>query len=298
MVRYEIPDTIEKALKLLSTFEGKARILAGGTDLLPELRSGKIEPEVLIDITRIPNLGQIEIENDFITIGAAVSFAEIKNHPVLQKQVPMLVQAAASVGAGGIQQVATWVGNIIQAMPAADGAIAAIALEAHAQVIDPEKERWVNVENLFLGPGQSKVDPTRELVAAIRFHSPGRDCVWGSTWKRIGRRSALILPILNCAGQIQLVRSAEKEKISKVVLALGPAGSVPFRAKKAETFLTGKEPDPQLFLKAGEIAQAEASPRSSILRASKEYRQKIIPAMIFDVLQHSYNQSQEFQIDS
>jgi carbon-monoxide dehydrogenase medium subunit len=284
MSRYSFPDTTAEALEELETHQGRARILAGGTDLMAAILGGEVAPDVLIDITRIKELGQIRVESNCVTIGAAVTFADIKDHPFLQSHVPGLVQAAASIGAGGIQQTATLAGNIVQAMPAADGAIAALALESEALLCSSAGESWIPVSQLYRGPGQSMVDPRREFIKTIRFPLPPENTLWGTGWRRIGRRSALILPILNCAVKLVLEDSNTKPRIQKAVIALGPAGSIPLVAAQAAGYLTGKEPGERHFFRAGQLAAEVAHLRTSPLRASKEYRLNIIPSLVRDAL--------------
>lgn len=292
VIRYEYPGSIPEAVELLTHADGRAIILAGGTDLLTELRSGELSPDCLVDITRISELHTIDIQPESITVGAAVTFSELIRNPFLKDQVPILVQASASVGAGGIQQSATWAGNIVQAMPAGDGIIAALALEAEVELISSKGETWVPVKDLFQGPGISIVDSSRELVASIRFPLHPEASAWGTAWRRIGRRSALVLPILNCGVKMVLQNKAGTLSIKKAILALGPVSAQPFRAKNTEAWLIGKPPEKEVFLQAGELAREEAKPRSSILRASKEYRQMIIPILVRDAFQESLLVSQ------
>lgn len=290
MIEYLIPESTVEALEMLQRADGKARILAGGTDLLPELRRGILHPRQLIDITRISDLRSIEVEAETARVGAAVTFAEIRNHPRLQQQASALTQAAASIGAGGIQQTATWGGNLVQAMPAADGAIAALALEVEARIIGPDRDIWIPVERLFQGPGLSAVDPTRELITTLRFSLGDENGQIGTAWRRMGRREALILPILNCAVKLVIQEKSGKAAIQSAVLALGPGGSVPFRAREAEKYLLGKRPTSKTFQLAGEIARREAQPRNSPLRASREYRLAILPGLIQEALQEANQQ--------
>jgi len=290
MIDYLIPESTAEALEMLQRADGKARILAGGTDLLPDLRRGILHPRQLIDITHISDLRSIEVEVETARIGAAVTFAEIQNHPRLQQHASALTQAAASIGAGGIQQTATWGGNLVQAMPAADGAIAALALEAEARIISPDRDIWIPVERLFQGPGLSAVDPTRELITTLRFSLGDEEGQIGTAWRRMGRREALILPILNCAVKLVIREKSGKAEIQSAVLALGPGGSVPFRAREAEKNLLGKRPTLKNFQLAGEIARREAQPRSSPLRASREYRLAILPGLIQEALQEANQQ--------
>jgi carbon-monoxide dehydrogenase medium subunit len=284
MTSYAFPETVPEALALLEAGQGKARIIAGGTDLMPAIHDGKISPETIIDITRIKELGQITVLPDAVKIGAAVSFSTIKNHPFLKSFVSVLVQASSSIGAGGIQQTATLAGNIIQAMPAADGSIAALALEAEVLLCSKQGERWVPVSDLFIGPGKSAVNPCVEMIKSICFPLPEINREWGTAWARIGRRSALILPILNCAVKLVFEKTTDPQIISHAVIAVGPAGSVPQKADRAAAYLVGKQPIRENFFRTGDLAIKETIPRSSPLRASKEYRLEIIPKLISKTL--------------
>ena len=274
MTEYCRPTTVEGALDLLASHPGMARILAGGTDLLVDLRKRKAQAQVLVDITRIPELGEIRIEGGYVEVGAAVTFATIQDHAYFKRCIPMLTEAASSVGAPGIRSTATWVGNLVQAMPAADGAIVALALEAEARVVGAGQAAWRPVDSLFMGPGQSTIDPCTQMITHLRFKIP--DAEWGSGWQRVGRRAALTLPVINCAVKVEL----EGERIQSAVIALGPVSTKPFRAKGCEAFLNGQLPSQEIFAEAGRLAQAEADPRSNPLRASREYRLAIIPVVV------------------
>jgi len=274
MIEYFRPATTEEALELLASYQGRARLLAGGTDLLVDLRNGKLQAGILVDITRIPELSQIRIEGEFVEVGAAVTFATIQDHAYFKRYIPMLTDAAGSVGAPGIRSAATWVGNLVQAMPAADGAIVALALEAEARLVGAGQVHWIPVISLFKGPGQSAIDPCTQMITHLRFKIPAG--VWGTAWQRVGRRAALTLPTINCAVKIEL----EGDRIQRGVVALGPVARTPFRAKGCEAFLSGKLPTQETFAEAGRLAQGESEPRSNPLRASREYRLAIIPVVV------------------
>jgi len=280
MTEYLFPTSIEEAIRFLETHSGEARIIAGGTDVMPDLREQKIRPRCLVDITRIPGLDQITVTDDFIEVGAAVTFAAIKDSPFLRQHVHALTDAARSVGALAIQNAATWAGNIVQAMPAADGAIVAIALEAEARIVDSHGAEWRPVEALFSRPGLSTVDSSRQLITHFRFPRPLS--AWGTAWKRIGRRPSLVLPILNCA--VKLVLDPNGAWIEHAAIALGPVAPRPFRARQAEAFLKGQPPMAKVFAQAARIAQGESNPRSSIMRASREYRLDVIPSLVGEAL--------------
>ncbi|MGQ9490208.1 MAG: FAD binding domain-containing protein [Anaerolineae bacterium] len=328
MTEYLMPDTVEEVLHILTRYAGRARVIAGGTDVLPDLRKGKYAPACLVDVTRIPELTRIEIEakesedvasqtkfqdsqsglealaglsglrekpaeasipknhlnahrkGGYVTVGAAVTFAMLRKHPYLQQHVHALVEAAASVGAAPIQSVATWAGNLVQAMLAADGAISAIALDAELHVVDADGGRWLPVLSTFLGPGRSAIDPTRQLVTAIRFAIPATP--WDTAWRRAGRRPSLILPTLNCA--VKLVLDEDGHRITQAAIALGPVATCPHRAAEAEAFLVGRPPSPETFAEAARLAQHSADPRTSIHCASREYRLAILPMLVEEAL--------------
>jgi carbon-monoxide dehydrogenase medium subunit len=290
MTDYISPASIEEAIGYLATYDGEARIVAGGTDVMPDIRRGKIVPRCLVDITRTPGLDRIEVAEagtlreqpqDFVQVGAAVTFAQLKNNPFVNQHVHALAEAARSVGVAAIQNAATWVGNLVQSMPAADGVIVALALEAQVRIVDRTGTRWTPVESLFAGPGVCTVDPTRQLVTHIRFPCPRFP--WGTGWARIGRRSALVLPILNCAAKLCL--APDGSRIARACIALGPVAPRPLRAREAEAFLQSQPPTAKMFAQAACIAREESNPRSSHMRASREYRLAVIPSMVSDALE-------------
>jgi CO/xanthine dehydrogenase FAD-binding subunit len=286
-VEYLFPRSVEEAIRFLENAAGCGRIIAGGTDLLADIRKNKIRPHCLVDITRIRDLAQIRVTNEYVEIGAAVTFATIKDSPFLNRHAQALTDAARSVGALAIQNAATWVGNLVQAMPAADGAIVALALEAEACVVDGNGPQWRPVESLFLGPGASAIDPTRQLITHLRFFRPSVST--GTAWRRAGRRPSLILPTLNCAVKLCLEATIEwtacvPAGIESATIALGPVAPHPFRARQAEAFLRGKPPTADVFEQAAHMARQEANPRDSVVRASRAYRLAILPTLVLDAL--------------
>ncbi len=278
MTDYLFPTTPQQALEMLHACAGHARIVAGGTDILLDIEQGKHTPACLVDITRIPELGAIEVGDGWATIGAAVPFVALREHPYLASHFHALVDAAASVGALAIQTSATWVGNLVQAMPAADGAIIATALDAEVRVLDMKRERWRPVAELYAGPGRSTIDSTREIVTHIRFPIPPG--AWGTAWRRAGRRPALVLPTLNCAVKVVL----DGGLIVSAAIAMGPVGPCPIRAHDAEAFLAGRGARPELLAEAARLALCDADPRSSVLRASREYRLAVLPVLVEEAL--------------
>jgi len=286
---YEMPSSVEEALAVLARYDGQAQLIAGGTDLLIELQEGKHSVECLVDVTRIPGLDRIEEQGDWIVLGAIVTFRQIKDSALLQRQARVLSEAAATVGALQIQTVATLAGNVASALPAADGSVALVALDAEVEIAGEGGRTWRPVAGLFLGPGQSAVDPSREMITAIRFARAGTR--QGSAWERIGRRRALVLPILNCA--VSLALDGEGRNLAWARISLGPVAPVPFRARETEAFLAGRPADAETFARAGEIAAGESHPRTSLLRASKEYRHEVIKVLVRQGLERAVEQAQD-----
>jgi carbon-monoxide dehydrogenase medium subunit len=286
---YEMPTSVEEALQILARFDGQAQLIAGGTDLIIELQEGKHAVECLVDVTRIPGLDQIDEQDGWIFIGPNVTFRQIKDSALLQEQARVLPEAAATVGALQIQTVATLAGNIASALPAADGSVALLALDAEIQVTSLAEQDWHPIEELFLGPGRSALDPTRQMITSIRIPSPrGRH---GSAWERIGRRRALVLPILNCGASVVL--DADDLIIESARVCLGPVAPVPFRARQAEAFLAGKPAGEETYEEAARVAAGEAKPRTSVLRASKEYRTRVLQVLVRQGLARAVDQARE-----
>jgi carbon-monoxide dehydrogenase medium subunit len=285
---YEMPTSVEEALDTLARYEGQAQLIAGGTDLIIELQEGKHTIHCLVDVTRIPGLDRIEQDDGWIVLGANVTFRQIKESPLLQEIARVLPEAAATVGALQIQTVATLAGNLASALPAADGSVALLALDAEARIADIQGQAWQPVSELFLGPGKSSLDPTRQMITHIRF--PALEGRHGSAWERIGRRRALVLPILNCAVSVRLDPSGKQFDWARI--GLGPVAPVPFRARETEAYLVGKPTALDTMRQAGEIAASEAQPRTSVLRASKEYRLEVLPVLVRKGLERAVAQAQ------
>ena len=286
---YERPDSVEEALTLLTEYDGRAQIIAGGTDLIIELQEGKHSVECLVDVTRIPGLDRIERQDDWIVLGANVTFRQLKESPLIQDQARVLAEAAGTVGAFQIQTMATLAGNVVSALPAADGCVALTTLDAEALIADASGETWRPLGELFLGPGKSAVDPHRQFVTAFRF--PVAGARQGSAWERIGRRRALVLPILNCG--VYLALDNEGQTIEWARIGLGPVAPVPFRARKTEAFLQGRPANEETFALAGEVVTTEAQPRTSLLRASREYRLKVLPVLLRQALTRATEQARQ-----
>jgi len=269
---YQRPKDISEALQFLEEAGGRGRVIAGGTDLVLQLKEGQREADLLVDISGLEELKQIEEKDRWIRIGAGVTHAEVERNRLIQREAKALAEGCAQVGSPQIRNMGTLVGNVISAQPAGDGAIPLTALEAEIRVQSQSGERWVSVEEAYIGVGRSSIDSSREVATEVRFRGfEGR----GRTgFFRLSRRKALALPILN--GAVALLLNPSSNRIDKARIAIGPVAEKPFRPREAEAFLESGKISPGLILEAARIASEEASPRTSLLRGSDVYRREMI----------------------
>lgn len=281
---YVTPSSVEEALAILASQQGAARLISGGTDLVIQLQRGdRAAVRCLVDVTRIPGLDEIKLENSHIVIGAATTFARLERSTVVSARAPVLAEAASWVGSPQIRNVGTLAGNVVNAQPAADGSIALLTLGAEAQIANLTGRQWVPMASLYVSPGVSRLDASAEMITAFRFRAHGpRE---GSAFERLARRKALALPLLNVGAYVLL--DAEARQIREARLAIGPVAPVPFRAQHAEEALKNQPISDAVLDEAIEIAVRESQPRSSLLRASKEYRQELIRTLTRRALQRA-----------
>jgi CO/xanthine dehydrogenase FAD-binding subunit len=269
---YQRPKDISEALQFLVEAGGRGRVIAGGTDLVLQLKEHQREVDLLVDISGLEELKQIEERDGWIRIGAGVTHADVEKSRLIQREAKALAEGCAQVGSPQIRNMGTLVGNVISAQPAGDGAIPLTALEAEIRVQSQSGEHWVSMEEAYRGVGRSAIDSAREVATEVRFRrceGKGR-----SGFFRLARRKALALPILN--GAVALLRNPSFNRIDKARIALGPVAERPFRPRKAEALLESGEISSELILEAAQIASDEASPRSSLLRGGDVYRTEMI----------------------
>jgi CO/xanthine dehydrogenase FAD-binding subunit len=275
--RYYAPKTVGAAVDLLTEYAGQARIIAGGTDLLVDARAEGREPfEALIDITRIPELKTIESDGRHITIGAGVTHTQIVNSALITSGATCLVESCGVVGGPQVRNVATLGGNVAHALPAGDGTTSLVALDAEAEVIQMGERRWLPIVNLFLGPGDSLLNPTRDLLLGFRFH-PTAD-LEATAFSRIMRPQGIALPILGCAVWIKLNEARSHYEAARICIA--PAAPTPFRATEVENALIGKPAANETISEISELAQGVLHPRTSKYRATADYRREMIAVLL------------------
>lgn len=274
---YRLAKSLSEALDHLAAEPGASRVVAGGTDLLLDLQQGRQQPvNTLVDVTQIPEMTVLEVLQDFLFIGAAVPLNKILASPQVRQHAWALNEAAGLIGGPQVRNVATLGGNVVHALPAADGAIALLALGAQAQVASREGIRLVDLEELYLGPGQSALDAQKEILLGFRL--PLAAAGQGSAHRRVMRPQGVAIAILNCAVWLQ----RDGESVADVRIAMGPAAPVPFRARETEQALRGRKPGEQVLADANHVLLSEARLRTSAHRASAEYRKSLAGVLLAD----------------
>jgi len=219
----------------------------------------------------------IEESAGAIILGAAVTHADAAASPLIRTVAPVLADAASEVGSPEIRNVATIGGNVVNAQPAADTALALLALEAEAKIVGAGRARWVPLLDLYQDAGRSAVDSTAEVVRGFRFNVPVGQV--GSAYRRLGKCKSIALPVLCAATMVKL----EAGQVVSAAIGLGPVAPLPFRPSEAEVWLAGRPATAESATRAAELAQAEAQPRDSLLRCAREYREEMV-----GVLEHAF----------
>jgi len=274
MIDYDYikPSTLKEVFTLLKEYGPKATLIAGGTDVMLNIRNREVSPDILISLRGLNDLRYIR-KNDGYHIGALTTHRMVEQSDVVRTELSALHDAASQVGSVQIRNVATVGGNICNAAPSADTAGPLLVLDATAVLEGPGGRRRVPIADFFTGPSTT-VRKADEVL--IEFHIPEKSKHFGSAYWKHARRRAMDLPLLGVAVGLTL---SEGDEISGARIGLTVAAPVPIRAFKAEEFLRGKLWDREVLAEAGRIASSEASPRDS-LRSTAWYRRDMIEVFV------------------
>jgi len=269
---YYTPETVAEAVELLQRYDGRARVVGGGTDLLVEIRRGLHRPvEALVDASRITGLNTIDEDGDYIVIGCGVTHSQVVRDARIIQYGTCLSESCSVIGGPQVRNVGTLAGNVAHALPAGDGTIGLLALGGEIEIAGANGTSWIPMQESFRGPGKSFIDRHREVLTRLRFQPTGdRE---GSAHHRVMRPQGLCLPIISMAVRLQL---DEDNTISEARISMGPVGPVPFLAESAMQVLAGGIASAEQFNKATEVALASVTLRSSKYRASAEYREQMV----------------------
>ena len=269
---YHTPGTVEEAVRLLRHYDGRARVVGGGTDLLVETRRGLRKPmEAFVDVSHIAGLDRITEDDDYILIGCGVTHSVIVHNQTIIRHGTCLAESCSVIGGPQVRNVGTLAGNVAHALPAGDGTIGLLALGGEIEVAGADGTRWMAVEDSFLGPGRSTIDRRREVITRLRFRPIGAR--QGCAYHRVMRPQGLCLPIISIAARLHL---GDDRTINAARVGMGPVGPVPYLAKPAMEVLVGGPASKEQFDAAAEAALANVTLRASKYRATHEYREQMI----------------------
>ncbi len=263
-------------------------IVSGGTDLLLEIQQEHRAPvETLIDVTNIPELNSIDIRGDRLFIGAAVPLKMVSSSPLVQQHAMALAESTGQIGGPQVRAVGTLGGNVGHALPAGDGAISLLALDAQAEVATAMGSRRVPLAQLYKGPGISTLEIGKEIIVGfdIGLQQSGQS----SAFSRVMRPQGVALPVINMAAWLEV----SDEKISQARLAIGPAGPVITRAVDVESFLIGKKLTEETLTEAKQVLHKCIKFRSSPLRATSGYRDHLAEVLLKRVLFTAYERAKQ-----
>lgn len=264
---------VAHAVALLGEHGAKAKILAGGTDLLVELKHAIHNPEIIVDVSRLAELKDIVIADDGLHIGALATHADIMNAPIISGMFPALVEAAHSIGAVQTRNLGTLGGNLITCVPSVDSGPALIALDAVVTVASAEGERRMPLAELFVGPRKTSLKPGDLLIDII---IPKDNLDKPAAFEKFGLRKGQALALVNVGASFWV---GDKSVFKAPRIALGAVAPTIIRAPKAEAYLAGRTISVEAMAEVGRIAATEAKPISDF-RASADYRRDLIAVLV------------------
>lgn len=274
---YHAPQSVPEALGLLRQYGDRARPMAGGTDILLFMEGGKIAPENLVDLSRIPDLTEINYDPAHgLRLGALTTMRDIERSPVIRAHYPALTESTLELAGVQIRNMATIGGNTCNASPAADTIPALMALDAVAVISGADGERRVIYTALFQGPGKTVIGQD-ELLTAIELPPPAPHS--GSHYIKLAIRKAMDIAIVGAGASVTL----DGDTVTDCRITLGAVGPTVVRACDAENLLRGNPLDETTLNHVAAAATAIANPISD-QRASAGYRKKMVGVLTRQVL--------------
>lgn len=264
----------QQALALLATHGARAKLLAGGTDLLVDLKSAAHVPEVVVDISRAADLGGIEVTEQGLRIGALATHSAVMDSPLVREHFPALVDASHTVGAVQTRNLGTLAGNLVTCVPSMDGGPALLALETIVTVASAAGRRQVPLSEFFVGPRKTILKPDEMLLDMV---IPRKNLGKPTAFLKFGLRKGQALALVNVAASAWI--DPERQVFVEPRIALGAVAPTVIRAPRAEAWLDGQPATKEAMAEAGRIAAGEAKPISDF-RASAGYRRDLIEVLV------------------
>ncbi|HEY5639203.1 MAG TPA: xanthine dehydrogenase family protein subunit M [Dehalococcoidia bacterium] len=277
---YKAPETIDEAVSLLEAAGGSARPLAGGTDLVVQLKERATRfpyPETIVSLDRVAELRGVEFsEAEGLRIGAGATMTDVAGHPAIRERYAALAEGAGVVGSLQTMNMATIGGNVCNAAPSADTAPPLLIYEAESVIVGPKGRRTLPIAEFFRGPGETAL-AADELLAELRLPAPPAGT--GAVYQRNTPRKQMDIAVVGVGVALTL----SGDKIDRARVALGAVAPTPLRSAAAESALEGQPANGETFARAAEAAAGDSSPISDI-RASAEYRRHLVKVMTVRLL--------------
>jgi carbon-monoxide dehydrogenase medium subunit len=273
---YLVPKTLDEAVSLHLSYGERAKYVAGGTDVLVKIKEGKMTPDYLISLKHIIAQDRpfLNHETGELYIGAFLTHRSIETSSMIRQNYPILYDAVSNIGSVQIRNVATIGGNLVNAVPSADGAIPLITLDAKAHIYGTKGRRKAELSRFFLGPGQCDLDGGEILTELVIPPLGPRS---GGAYVKHGRRSAMELPMLGAGVLLSLAE--DMQTCVKARICLGVAAPTPLRCLQAEKYLVGQAIDENSLAEAAKIAAEESKVRDSI-RGVAWYRREMVGVLV------------------
>lgn len=275
---YLVPNTLEEATKALQEYGARAKIIAGGTDLIPKMKANVVQPEYLVSLKKLTELDFITYdEENGLRFGAGTTLRKLEAFPAVREKYPVLYQGMHSMASTQIRNAGTVVGNICNAVPSADTAPALLVLGACVKIVSCRGERLVPVSEFFTGVCRTVVQP-EEIVTEVRIPAPGKG--YQAEYYKYTIRKALDLAMVGVA-----VNGLVEDGICKDIrIALGAVAVTPRLAVKAQELLAGKQLTEELVEEAARVASQEDCAPITDIRATAAYRREMVRLLTRDGL--------------
>jgi carbon-monoxide dehydrogenase medium subunit len=286
---YQAPPTLAEAIHQLT--QGQARPLAGGTDLIDQMRVGKRTANLVVDIKKIQELNVLQVDTNGVRLGAAVPCCRITSHAELRQHYTALVDSCSIIGGVQIQSRASVGGNLCNSGPAADSTPSLIALQAQCLIAGPHGTRTVSAEAFCTGPGENVLQPG-ELLVELQLPAPAPHS--GSHYRRVIPRNEMDIAVVGVGAAVTLDPSGHEILASRI--GLGAVGPTPVLAQPVADAIVGQPVSEELLKKAGEIAKSIIAPITD-MRGTREYRIHVTGVLVDRVLQAAIARARGQAID-
>ena len=259
---YYQPQTLKEAFSLMEKLKGRAKYIAGGTDILVRIKQKAIHPDTLISLRGIDGLKTVN-HNGALSIGSMIPFRDLEGDPVIARDYPALARAVSVLANPQVRNVATMGGNLCNSAPSADCAPPLLVMQAHLKLQGPGGEREVPIDKFFTGPGENCME-AEEVLTQIQI--PKKANHTRMAFLKVGR-VAQDIAVVNAAALLVM----DKKKCQECRLAVGAVAPAPLRLRSVEKLIAGEEIGPELLDRVSQMVEQEVSPITDV-RSTEEYR--------------------------